>query len=118
MKSPRHFSRIAAGVAAALFTTVVFAQDELEETVVTATRTPVPLDAVSAPVIVITRADIERSLANDVSELLHGQAGLEIVRTGGPGQTTTLFTRGTESNTSASGDRRARSAASGSRSHS
>ncbi len=42
--------------------------------------------------------DIERSLATDVSELLHGQAGLEISRNGGPGQTTTLFTRGTDSN--------------------
>ena len=74
------------------------AQDELEETVVTATRTPVALEALGAPVIVITRNDIERSLATDVSELLQGQAGLEIARTGGPGQTTTLFTRGTDSN--------------------
>jgi vitamin B12 transporter len=91
-------SRIAAGVAAALLSTLVQAQDELEETVVTATRTPVPLDSVGAPVIVITRSDIERSLASDVSELLHGQAGLEIARHGGLGQTTTLFTRGTDSN--------------------
>jgi vitamin B12 transporter len=91
-------SRIAAGVAAALFSTFVQGQDELEETVVTATRTPVPLDSVGAPVIVITRSDIERSLASDVSELLHGQAGLEISRNGGLGQTTTLFTRGTDSN--------------------
>ena len=75
-----------------------FAQDELDETVVTATRTPVALDAVGAPVIVITRSDIERSLASDVSELLQTHAGLEIARNGGPGQTTSLFTRGTESN--------------------
>jgi vitamin B12 transporter len=90
-------SAVAAGVAAALaFPNPVLAQDELEETVVTAT--PVPLDTVGAPVIVITRADIERSLASDVSELLQGQAGLEIGRNGGPGQTTSLFTRGTDSN--------------------
>ena len=57
-----------------------------------------PLDAVGAPVIVITRNDIERSLASDVSELLQTHAGLEIARNGGPGQTTSLFTRGTESN--------------------
>jgi len=74
------------------------AQDELEETVVTATRTPVKLDALDAPVIVITRQDIERSMATDVSELLQHQAGLEIARNGGPGQTTSLFMRGTESN--------------------
>ena len=75
-----------------------FAQDELEETIITATRTPVALDAVDAPVIVITRQDIERSMASDVSEILQGHAGLEIARNGGPGQTTSLFTRGTESN--------------------
>ncbi|MDF3020265.1 MAG: hypothetical protein K0Q92_1568 [Steroidobacteraceae bacterium] len=89
---------LSAAIAAALFSSQSFAQDELEETVVTATRTPVPLDAVGAPVIVITRNDIERSLAGDVSELLHGQAGLEISRNGGRGQTTTMFMRGTDSN--------------------
>jgi len=92
------FSPVAIAVAAALTTTTTFAQDELEETIVTATRTPVPLDSVGAPVIVISRNDIERSLAGDVSELLQQHAGLEIARNGGPGQTTSLFTRGTESN--------------------
>lgn len=90
-------SRVALCVAAALSSSTLFAQDELEETIVTATRTPVPIDSVGAPVIVLTRADIERSLATDVSDLLQ-HAGLEIARNGGPGQTTTLFTRGTESN--------------------
>jgi vitamin B12 transporter len=91
-------SRLALSIAAALVSSTAFAQDELEETVITATRTPVPLSSVGAPVIVITRSDIERSLASDVSELLQLQAGLEIARNGGPGQSTSLFTRGTESN--------------------
>jgi vitamin B12 transporter len=91
-------STAALAVAATLVSSPGFAQDDLDETVVTATRTPVPLDAVGAPVIVITRNDIERSLASDVSELLQTHAGLEIARNGGPGQTTSLFTRGTESN--------------------
>lgn len=90
-------SPLTLAVAAAL-TTPVFAQDNLEETIVTATRTPVPVDAIGSPVIVITRSDIERSLASDVSELLQQHAGLEIARTGGPGQQTSLFTRGTDSN--------------------
>jgi vitamin B12 transporter len=89
--------RVCVLVAAAIASSTVSAQDELEETVITATRTPVPVDSVGAPVIVLTRADIERSLATDVSDLLQ-HAGLEIARSGGPGQTTTLFTRGTESN--------------------
>jgi vitamin B12 transporter len=92
------YSRLALAIASSLVSYQGLAQDDLEETVVTATRTPVPLDAVGAPVIVITRADIERSLAGDVSELLQTHAGLEIARNGGPGQTTSLFVRGTESN--------------------
>jgi len=97
MNSQFRFSALAAAIAAAL-STPVLAQDELEETIVTATRTPVPVDAIGSPVIVITRNDIERSLASDVSELLQQYAGIEIARTGGPGQQTSLFTRGTESN--------------------
>ncbi len=91
-------SRVAVAVAAALTTTAALAQDELDETVVTATRTPVALSSVGSPVIVITRNDIERTLAHDVSELLQQHAGLEVARNGGQGQTTSLFTRGTESN--------------------
>jgi vitamin B12 transporter len=91
-------TRIALAVCAACASAGAWSQDELQETVVTATRTPVALDAVDAPVIVITRKDIERSLATDISEILQGQAGLEIARNGGPGQTTSLFTRGTDSN--------------------
>ena len=94
----RIFSRAALCVAASLCSVPALAQDELEETIITATRTPVPLDSVGAPVIVITRSDIERSLASDVSQLLQVHAGLEIARNGGPGQNTSLFTRGTDSN--------------------
>lgn len=97
MNSRFRFSRSALAVAAAL-STPVLAQDDLEETIVTATRTPVPVDTIGSPVIVISRNDIERSLASDVSELLQQHAGLEVARTGGPGQQTSLFTRGTESN--------------------
>jgi vitamin B12 transporter len=97
MNSQIRISRVAIAIAAAL-STPVFAQDDLEETVITATRTPVPVDAIGSPVIVITRNDIERSLASDISELLQQYAGLEIARTGGPGQQTSLFTRGTDSN--------------------
>ena len=97
MNSQFRFSRVTLAVALAL-STPVFAQDDLDETIVTATRTPVPVDAIGSPVIVITRSDIERSLASDVSELLQQHAGLEIARTGGPGQQTSLFTRGTDSN--------------------
>lgn len=66
--------------------------------VVTATRTPTPIDEVLAPVVVIDRETIARSAATDVTELLRFHAGLDLGRNGGPGQTTAVFIRGAESN--------------------
>jgi len=66
--------------------------------VVTATRAPTPIEEVLASVVVIERDEIERSLAGDAGDLLRFHAGLDIARTGGPGQTTSLFIRGAESN--------------------
>ena len=69
-----------------------------ETIVVTATRTEILLSDATVPVTVITREDIELSLATDLSELLRFEAGIDIGRNGGPGQTTSIFLRGTESN--------------------
>lgn len=69
-----------------------------ETLIVTATRTPIPLSDATVPVTVITREDIELSLASDLSELLRFEAGIDIGRNGGPGQATSIFLRGTESN--------------------
>jgi vitamin B12 transporter len=66
--------------------------------IVTATRTEIPLRDATVPVSVITREDIELSLATDLAELLRFEAGIDIGRNGGPGQATSLFLRGTESN--------------------
>ncbi len=74
------------------------AAGDLDRVVVTATRLPIPADESIAPVIVIDREQIERSLATDVAELLRFHAGLELGRNGGPGQATSLFIRGTDSN--------------------
>lgn len=74
-------------------------EPELEpDIVVTATRTPMPIEQAIVPVTIITRQDIEQSLASDLAELLRFEAGLEIGRNGGPGQGTSVFMRGTESN--------------------
>ena len=69
-----------------------------ETIIVTATRTEIPLSDAIVPVTVITREDIELSLASDLAELLRFQAGIDIGRNGGPGQATSVFLRGTESN--------------------
>jgi vitamin B12 transporter len=90
--------------AAALLTLLATNTDCMAETapgetiIVTATRTEIPLKDAIVPVTVITREDIELSLATDLSELLRFEAGIDIGRNGGPGQSTSIFLRGSESN--------------------
>jgi vitamin B12 transporter len=62
--------------------------------VVTANRVAVPLGETLAAVTVLTREDIERSQAPDLLSLLARQPGIDVARTGGPGQASTLFLRG------------------------
>lgn len=87
-------------VALVLCPIVAFSAGERPEPdiVVTATRSPIPLEDAIVPVTVITRQDIEQSMAADLAELLRFEAGLDIGRHGGPGQSTSIFMRGTESN--------------------
>ncbi|MGH8076768.1 MAG: TonB-dependent receptor domain-containing protein, partial [Lysobacter sp.] len=70
---------------------------ELDEVIVTATRTAITTDAALAPVEVIDHAEIERSQARSVPDLLRGRAGISIANQGGSGKLTTLFMRGSES---------------------
>ncbi|MBI3778286.1 MAG: TonB-dependent vitamin B12 receptor [Gammaproteobacteria bacterium] len=65
--------------------------------VVTATRTARTVDETLASVTVITRRDIERQQARSVDDLLRGELGVSISNNGGPGKTTSVFLRGTES---------------------
>ena len=73
----------------------LFASEKLETLVVTG----YPVDVASTPasVSIITREEIENSAALDIADLLRFHTGLEIGRNGGPGQATSLFIRGTES---------------------
>jgi len=70
---------------------------ELPPVVVTATRTAETADETLASVTVIDRAEIERKQARTVPDALRGTPGLNIANTGGRGQPTTLFLRGTDS---------------------
>ncbi len=65
---------------------------------VTASRVAETADASLADVSVITRTDIERSGTQDLIDLLRLQAGVDIARTGGAGEQTGVFLRGTNSN--------------------
>ena len=66
--------------------------------VVTATRTAQIVDESLAPIVIITRQEIAQSQATDVADLLRFHAGFDISRNGGPGQASSLFLRGTDSN--------------------
>lgn len=70
----------------------------LDTVVVTANRTDIPVKEVLASTTVISREDIEQSQAPDLIDLLARQVGIDIARTGGPGQTSTVFMRGTNAN--------------------
>ncbi|WP_252178692.1 TonB-dependent receptor [Endozoicomonas sp. 4G] len=70
---------------------------QLDEVVVTATRTAQSVDETLAPVTVISREDIERSQATDVTELLKQVPGIQVNRSGGPGALPSVFVRGASS---------------------
>jgi vitamin B12 transporter len=69
----------------------------LDPVIVTATRTPVTVGDSLSSVTVITRADIERLQPLSVSDLLTGLPGVSFAQSGGIGQQTSLFLRGTNS---------------------
>lgn len=72
---------------------------DLQPTVqVTASRVAETVDETLADVSIITREDIEQSVARDTLDLLRLQPGIDFYRTGGPGNQTSLFLRGTNSN--------------------
>ena len=68
---------------------------EQDAVIVTATRTAQTMDESLASVTVLTEADIQRSQANNLQDLLQSYAGMQFTNNGGPGKTTGLFMRGT-----------------------
>lgn len=71
---------------------------EGETTVITATRAPRDPSQLASDVTVITAEDIAKSSATDLPSLLARQSGIGMVQSGGIGQTSSLFLRGTNSN--------------------
>ncbi|HNU11231.1 MAG TPA: TonB-dependent receptor [Rubrivivax sp.] len=72
------------------------AQGAAEQIVVTASRTPQPISSVLADVSVVDRSEIEKSGAQSVAEVLARLPGIEFVRNGGPGASTSVYIRGGE----------------------
>ena len=92
---------LACSIPAMSLPSLAFAQDreakDLDNLVVTATRTAITADAALAAVEVIDREQLDASSARSLPELLRGRAGISIVNQGGMGKLSTLFLRGTES---------------------
>ena len=92
-------SALAQGVAVACSSGLpVWAQEHVAPVVtVTATRTAQTADDAIQSVTVVTREEIERSVARDLAGLLDEYAGLNVSRDGGAGKSTGVFLRGTDS---------------------
>ncbi|EBO4212209.1 TonB-dependent vitamin B12 receptor BtuB [Salmonella enterica] len=74
-----------------------WAQDTSPDTlVVTANRFQQPVNTVLAPTDVVTREDIQRWQSKDLNDVMRRLPGVDISQTGGMGQSSSLFVRGTE----------------------
>ena len=65
-----------------------------QQVVVTANRVPVPLSQVLADVVVIDEAQLRSAAGSALEDVLRDFAGVQLSRTGGPGQAAGIFIRG------------------------
>ena len=74
-----------------------WAQDSNSDTlVVTANRFQQPVNTVLAPTDVVTRDDIQRWQSKDLNDVMRRLPGVDISQTGGMGNSSSLYVRGTE----------------------
>jgi len=84
-----------------LLSSSAFAQTtgaDIETVVVTATRIPTPEAQVASSITVITAKDIAAKQDQTLPQALQDVPGLNVVQEGGPGEQTSVFMRGTDSN--------------------
>ncbi|GAA6141292.1 TonB-dependent receptor [Hydrogenophaga sp. 5NK40-0174] len=109
MKVPFSHAALSMAVAAAFSSPFAFAQSqaeapsanqarapELAPVVVAATRSEVPITDVVADVTLVDRAEIERSGATTLAEVLTRSGGIMMNHNGGPTGTTSVYMRGAE----------------------
>jgi vitamin B12 transporter len=89
---------LAAVVSAAAASAHAQAIPQLPETVVSASRVPVPSERVGSAVSVVTADEIERKQMRVLSDILRGVPGLAINRAGPAGNITQMRIRGAEGN--------------------
>lgn len=88
---------IVPALAAVITSIPVVAKENVQEVVVTATRTEQPITKTLAPVTLISSADIERLQPVDLLDLFNRVPGIDVTQSGSQGSTTSLFLRGTNS---------------------
>jgi len=81
----------------ASFAAPASSQSQFNPVVVTGSREPQPLDRVTADVLVIEAEQIRTSTADSIEDLLRRHAGIQMSRSGGPGQSAGVFIRGASS---------------------
>ncbi len=86
-----------AALAAGIGPTLADESVKLPHYVVTATRSDIPVEQLSAATTVYDRQDIERYQVNTLPELLQRTTGIDLTQNGGMGKTTSVFMRGTNS---------------------
>ncbi len=99
----KHFKLSAISLLLAGSFTCAHADDEItqiEEVVITATRTPQQLNNVLSDVTVITQEDIQKSGSTSLEGLLNRTVGIQATSSGGKGKSVNLLIRGTASNQS------------------
>ena len=70
---------------------------DVRPVIVTATRTATSVDQVLATNTVINRKEILESQALTIADVLRSQTSIDVASNGGPGQTSSIFIRGAES---------------------
>lgn len=89
---------LASAILLALSTTLHAQENiQLDDVVITATRTPLSKESVIADVTVIDSAEIERAGVSSLTNLLSRQPGVQISANGGMGNSSSVFLRGTAS---------------------
>lgn len=91
---PSHLVPLFAPFLTALLPAAASAENGLDPVIVTGTREPQALSRSTADVVLIDAATIRNSSADSVEDLLRREAGLQIARNGGPGQSSGYFVRG------------------------
>jgi len=89
-------ARIAAALSSAVLAGPAAAQTA-PAVVVTGTREPLAPERLAGDVVVIDADTLRDTTADSLADLLRREAGVQISRSGGPGQSTGLFIRGTSS---------------------